>query len=226
MSENKVEAILGRLHMCGNRISQAHFSLERSRLEILALDGLSKTRVDKSELDKFQAEIIINVNSLNERIIVNLFNIFELKNELDTFLEKYPKLKAICDELWQKADVGKLIGIWRNNVTAHGKFMGKDPKVTFASDLGPVKENIEEIYIASSLIVSMIGIIFANVSEYEATWKNLEAKSIQANESKNDQITYEVYYKSRKKAEAIFEPIREKLEKENLKEKIDYSLIE
>lgn len=209
--------------MCGNRIIQAHFALERTRLDILAFDELRKMKIAESELNNFHGEIIIKNNALIERIIVNLENIFEIHNELDLYLEeKYPQLRIILEELWNKIlDVEKLIGIWRNNITAHGKFMGKKYHVTLASDLGSVKQNVYAIILASALVTKYIEIIFANVKEYQEAYRKLEIKANQAKEKKNESIEYLDYYKARKDSESILSDYNLKLSNAGFKNSLN-----
>lgn len=224
MDDVKFQAGLGRLHMCGNRIFQAHFALERTKLDILALEGLIKINFDIDEINKFQTEIIVKTNSLIERIIINCENIFEIHNELkDLLLKKYPELCNELDVLWQEIyEIKSLTGNWRNNVTAHGKFMGKEPRVTFPSDLGSVKDNLQRIMYTSVLIITYVKLTLANVSEYEESWKELSTKSSQAENDNNVGIDYVDYHKSRVEAEKKIDSFLTKFKESEFKLDIEY----
>jgi len=220
----KFKAALGRLHMCGNRIFQAHFALERSKLDLLALDGLVKMKLDHDTLDKFQVEIIIKTNSLIERIIINIENIFEIHNEIKLFLEEsYPELFQKLEVLWNEIfKIEDLTGRWRNNVTAHGKFMGKEHQVTLPGDFGSIQKNLHDIIYASVLMVKYSELILANVTEYKESWKELSEKKSQYEEDKNEGIDYNEYYKARQEAEKKLDSFLEDFEKNGFKSKIEY----
>lgn len=185
MAENdepRFKACITSLHVVGQRLIQSNFILDtisekqKNRPPVF-VSTEEQEAIEKNKEFWFDT---ISVNNAFDRIIVNLFSLIEIHQDLLPFLKtkNLLSLEKALEDVWKVVERNKnRIGKWRNNITAHGKSFAPDGTFLTIPDIEKkVVEAQREIYLASKCAVMYVEGIVRNVKEHQDAIKELQKK--------------------------------------------------
>lgn len=173
-------AILGKLHIIGNRLIHANLVYDVRVHQTLRMSTITiENEQQASEMDKEFHSFIIIGNCLLDRIIINLYNLIEVHKELlpqltDNGLESLEE--ALSDAWCEIQNNEKLVGKLRNLIVAHGQLFGKNDLTVF-DDLEQSQVClVKTLYKMSHCAGIYVQGIINNVPEYTDAFQLLQNK--------------------------------------------------
>lgn len=173
-------AILGRLHIIGNRLIQTNLVHDvRVQQTIRMSNIIIENERQASEMDKEFNSFIIIGNCLLDRIIINLYNLIEAHNELLPHLidNGLGSLEEALSDAWCEIENNKeLVRKLRNLIVAHGQLFGKNDLTVFG-DLGQSQTClVKTLYKMSHCAGIYVQGIINNVPEHTDAFHLLQNK--------------------------------------------------
>lgn len=211
-SVENYKVLIARMHSVGIRLQHTNFALKEYAKEFLYSPTFLEREPTPEEIQEINKKIfrtVVSLTSLFERLVINLYNLIEIHQELEKYLEpkNLERIEKLLADCWQFIkNQEELIRKWRNNILAHGTTWNKEEIFAITEITKDTFKAQKDIYLCSGYAIIYIQSMLKNMPEYQEVFQTIKKKH-----ESIPQFNYKDYLQTQPQVNDMLEKIKGKL---------------
>ena len=211
------------MHSVG--LQHTNFALKEYAKEFLNNTKFMEKEPTPEEIDEINKKIfrmVVSLTALFERLVINLYNLIEIHQELEGYLkpQKLEKIESLLTDCWDFIkNNGELIRKWRSEIIAHGTTWKKEEIFAITEITKDTFKAQKDIYLCSGYAVIYLQSLLQNIAEYKEVFEVFKKKH-----EKIPQLNYKDYLQTQPQVSDMLEKIKGKLKTAGLNSDLSLDL--